>query len=243
MRDVGTTCTLTSNQSRATNTVQDTKDNSTITEPQNEIKFSLNQILREESKFVNIGTQTTSRFTSLVIIEKRDRGVQTENDTTLKDSKLRSIYEYAKNRSVATNTSTEFHPIVESKRMYSKYVQTKDVVVKDRVFMKEAGCQTDIRMQKYKDVGVNTVRKKMVDASTDESPMQNTICEKCQNMKISTTSSNQSVSKIPRPKNIQLNTHSNKKKLLMRQDTYVTIPSTELERLKELQLQESPLSR
>lgn len=232
-RDIGTGYTPVVNRSVATNTIKNSKDAETTTEIQNDTKFNLEQILRK-SKFVTTGTQTISKITTLEIIEKRDRGIQTVDNLSPK-----RMYEYFKNRSIGSSTDlpfrNEFEPITENPRSYSKYCQTKDVIIKERVFLKKTGSQTDLTMQKYKDTGINTIRKKMVDASCGESIVQEIICEKCHNIK---TNTNQSVSKIPRPRNIPINAHSNKKKLLMRQDTYVTIPSPELEKLKELQKKE-----
>lgn len=237
-RDIGTTHISKTYRSISTNTEEKIKETPTFS------RFSLQQIL-QQPKHTTVSTQTISKITPLEIVEKRDYGIQTEIERpTLQDCQLKNIFEPPKHRSVAT--STELSPqqdilpsIQDYKRMYSKFCQTKDVVVRDRVLLKKAGCQTDFPIPHYRDVAINTIRQKMVNASVGESTPQKLICERCHDSKINSNSTPQSVSKIPRPKNIPVNVNSNRKKLLMRQDTYVTTPSAELENLKLLQEQES----
>lgn len=237
-RDIGTTHIPKIYQSISTNTDDNSKDTPTFS------RFSLQQIL-QQPKYTTVSTQTISKITPLEIVEKRDYGIQTEIEKpTSQECKMKTIFESPKHRSVATSTelspSQEFLPhIQDHERMYSKFCQTKDVIVRDRVLLKKVGCQTDFPIPHYRDVAINTIRQKMVDASAGESTLRKVTCERCNDTKINSNSTPQSVSKIPRPKNIPVNANSNRKKLLMRQDTYVTTPSTELENLKLLQLLES----
>lgn len=247
-RDIGTMYTITLNRSVATNTSQViTFDSSTMTDDKSDsTTFNLNQILESTTqKVATVGTQTYSKITSLLIVEKRDQTVQTDTESS-GECKLRNLFdERLFKRSTATLTDSSRHelqPIIENRRLYSKHSQTKDVVVKDRVLCKRVGSQTDLITPKCRDTAVNTVRTRLVNAATGDSSVvvASDWCEKCRNSKANNVPSGvtQSVSKIPRPKSAQPSTHSNKKKLLMRQDTYVTIPSPELEKLKELQLRE-----
>lgn len=243
-RDIGTMCTV-QNLHVATNTPQTFFTNSsTMTDPEvSTVSFNLNQILEPASqKVATVGTQTYSKITSLLIVEKRDQNVQT--DTELFNEYKRNLLDNRLfRRSVSTltdNSRYELEPIIENRRLYSKHSQTKDVIVRERVLCKKVGSQTDLSTTpKFRDAAVNTVRKNVVSVSSGDSVVTATQdwCEKCRQLKMNNTPSSiqQSVSKIPRPKSAQGNTHSNKKKLLMRQDTYVTIPSAELEKLKELQ--------
>lgn len=237
-RDIGTTHIPKIYHSISTNTDENRRDSPTFS------RFSLQQIL-QQPKYTTVSTQTISKITPLEIVEKRDYGVQTEIEKPiLLECKLKSIFESSKHRSVATSTELSprqecLPPILDHKRMYSKFSQTKDVVVRDRVLLKKVGCQTDFRIPHYRDVAINTIRQKMVNASVGESTVQKVLCERCNDSKINSSSTPQSVSKIPRPKNIPVNANSNRKKLLMRQDTYVTTPTTELENLKLLQIQET----
>lgn len=243
-RDIGTMCTV-QNFSVATNTPQALFTNSsTMTNPEvSTVSFNLNQILEPSNqKVATVGTQTYSKITSLLIVEKRDQNIQTDTEL-FNECKRNLLEDRLFRRSVATLTDHlryELEPIIENRRLYSKHSQTKDVIVRERVLCKKVGSQTDLtKTPKFKDVAVNTVRKNVVSVSSGDSVVTATQdwCEKCTQSKINNTLSSipQSVSKIPRPKSAQGNTHSNKKKLLMRQDTYVTIPSAELEKLKELQ--------
>lgn len=252
-RDVGTMCLTSLQRSVATNTTRVRTINSgTSTEPQQRsCSFSLSQIYNSPShKVATVGTQTHTKVNSLLIVERRNQGVQTDAESSVTESRWRNIFdERPYKRSVATTTDmfrygSELQPIIENRRLYSKHSQTKDVIVRERVLCKKVGSQTDIEITpKFKDIAVNTTRQKVVDAAIGESKVTQTQdwCDKCRSSKPSTPSNGvvQSVSKIPRPRSVQTDTNSNKKKMLMRQDTYVTIPSAELEKLKELQRQDS----
>lgn len=266
-RDVGIACAFV--EYDKTPSARATKNAGTCTEAptpavQNDHSLRLDQILKA-SKVSTVGTQTVSKLTSLFIVEKRDRAAQTDENRLSDSLSSRPDNVSKKYKSVATSTNVE--PI-EYKRMYSKYCQTKDVVVKDRVFVKKVACQTDMSMQRCKEIGVNTTRRKMVDASTSPSGDDfKFVCDRCNRIATAKTTVaspttnaltlssvnsqstpiaanesagnvSQSVSKIPRPTSVPNSGSSNRKNLLMRQDTYVTIPSTELEKLKELQLKE-----
>lgn len=243
-RDVGTNYSLFNHVNVATNTSLNTTDSQTMTEvsspEQPRRKFSLTQIFNDSKKsnFTSIGTQTLSKITPLEIIEKRDTGIQTEPDTRT-ECTLKNIFDgkQKRNRSVATSTQDLPNPYSSSltqlqtdllnlKRTYSKYCQTKDVIVKENVLCTKRGCQTDqIPVPRTKETGVNTIKKKLVDASTEASLDTPIICEKCQTTNLSNMSKDSplSVSKIPRPKSIPIAPHNRKK--LMRQDTYVKLPA------------------
>lgn len=251
-RDVGTNYSHLHYVNVATNTSLLTTDSQTMTDvslpEQKEIKrkFSLTQIFNDDlqkSKSTSVGTQTISKITALEIIEKRDRAIQTEAEIR-SECTLKNIFDtkMKRNRSVATTTIDLPHSnqsssmnqlqtdLLNLKRTYSKYCQTKDVIVKENVLCTKRGCQTDqIPTPRTKETGVNTVRKKLVDASVNVSMNAPVICEKCQTTNLSNMTSKDSplsVSKIPRPKSIPISDHTNKKKL-MRQDTYVKIPADE----------------
>ncbi|XP_065218197.1 uncharacterized protein Kank isoform X2 [Planococcus citri] len=262
-RDVGTNYSLFNHVNVATNTSLDTTDSQTMTElsspEQPRRKFSLTQIFNDakKSNFTSVGTQTFNKITLLEIIEKRDTGIQTEPDTRT-ECTLKNIFDgkYKRNRSVATSTQdlpnstphssglTQLQTdLINLKRTYSKYCQTKDVIVKENVLCTKRGCQTDqIPVPRTKESGVNTIKKKLVDASTETSFSTPVLCEKCQTSNLSNLGKDSplSVSKIPRPKSIPIAPHNRKK--LMRQDTYVKIPAQD-EQIKKSDIVKSPESK
>lgn len=245
-RDVGTNYSHLNYVNTATNTSLMTKDSHTMTDDsppprQTRRKLSLTQIFNDDlkSKFISVGTQTISKITPLQIIEKRDTAIQTETETRT-DCTLKNIFDlkHKRNRSVATSTqdlpqSNSINQLqtdlLNLKRTYSKYCQTKDVIVKDHVLCTKRACQTDqIPAPRMKETGVNTVPKKLIDASVNVSLNTPVICEKCQTTNLSNLANKDSplsVSKIPRPKGIPSSVGETNKKKLMRQDTYVKIPA------------------